>query len=74
MVSLGRYVWAHLFAQSVAENMPEVGNGFIAWVVGSDTIYSSGVFNGLLMRRLLLLTSTRLAILVVELMPNCPVL
>ena len=26
--------------------MPEVGNGFVASVVDSDTIYASGVFNG----------------------------
>ena len=27
--------------------VPEVGNGYIATVVGSSTIYASGVFNGL---------------------------
>ena len=29
-----------------AQSMPEVGNGHVATVVGSDTIHAAGLFNG----------------------------
>jgi hypothetical protein len=35
-----------LSSQTLPSLLPEVGNGYIASVVMSDTIYSSGLFNG----------------------------